>query len=67
MGTSQESNYLNTEQAFFVYDLLGKEVLHEKINRAQITITRNNLPNGIFLYQLKKNGLKTATGKIIIQ
>lgn len=50
-----------------VYDMRGQEIKEVKsIFRKQITINRNNLPSGIYIYRLIQDNKMIATGKLII-
>lgn len=56
----------NTE--LIVYDLLSRQQFKKKYNRMEsIKVARNNLPTGIYFYQLVSENKVIATGKIIAE
>jgi len=51
-----------------VYDMMGREVLQQKTTHKQhITIKRNNLTPGIYVFRLMDEKQQLATGKLIIK
>jgi hypothetical protein len=50
-----------------LYDVLGRSVLSLAVHAAKTTINRNNLPTGMYFYQVKADSRILATGKLIIQ
>ena len=56
----------NEEQEFVLYDLLGKEVLKRKLEKQETLINRENLQNGMYIYQIKNNDAIIASGKISV-
>ncbi|MCP4437851.1 MAG: T9SS type A sorting domain-containing protein [Aureispira sp.] len=50
-----------------IYDITGKEVMQYQTTENSILIQRNQLPQGIYIYQLKGNQQLIHTGKLIIQ
>lgn len=50
-----------------IYDVLGQEVLKQKIVNQKMQIKRGNLPSGIYFYQLKNEKGILANGKLIMQ
>ncbi|MDO9184366.1 MAG: T9SS type A sorting domain-containing protein [Bacteroidia bacterium] len=56
----------NTE--LIIYDLLSRQQFKKNYNRMEsIKVVRNNLPNGIYFYQLVSENKVIATGKIIAE
>ena len=54
--------------SFAVYDLLGREVKKIKdIDKEQTTITRDNLPSGLYIYKIYSKKRIIYTGKLSIQ
>ena len=50
-----------------LYDVLGKEVKNiTNIKNENIQINRDNLPDGIYFYQVRNNNNTIATGKIVL-
>lgn len=50
-----------------IYDLFGREVSKYEIRNQKTEISRNNLPGGMYLYQLKDNKQSISSGKLIVQ
>lgn len=50
-----------------VIDVLGKVVLSETSTDNSITINRNNLPAGVYMYELRQKGALLGSGKMIAQ
>jgi len=51
-----------------VYDMMGREVLQQKAQHQQhITMKRNNLTPGVYVFRLMDEKQQLATGKLIIQ
>ena len=48
-----------------VYDLMGRLVRTEKHRSSKFEVYRNNLPAGMYTFQLVTNGQTLATGKLI--
>ncbi len=49
-----------------LYDLFGKKVLERKIEDSTI-LSRENLQNGLYIYQIKNKHQTVQTGKLILQ
>lgn len=50
-----------------LYDVLGKEVKNiMNIKNENVQINRDNLPDGIYFYQVRNNDNTIATGKIVL-
>jgi len=57
--------YLNA--SFYLYDVLGREVKRiENIKTNKVKIARDNLPDGLYIYELKNGEEIIGTGKLII-
>ena len=51
-----------------LYDMMGREVLQQKATHQQhITIKRNNLTPGVYVFRLMDEKQQLATGKLVIQ
>ena len=51
-----------------VYDMIGREVLQQQSTHQQhITMKRNKLPPGIYVFRLMDEKQQLATGKLVIQ
>lgn len=51
-----------------IYDLLGKKVAEiSSVNQNIISIDRNNLESGIYIYTITKQGNLISKGKIIAE
>ena len=50
-----------------LYDLLGKEIKKYEINKATTEISREDLPNGIYFYQVTNSKGMIDSGKLILQ
>ncbi len=53
----------NKTAIFSLYNISGKKVLSKRANAAQTTITTECLPNGLYIYELRKNGEVLDRGK----
>lgn len=49
-----------------IYDVLGKEIKHEKLSENK-TIIRHDLRSGVYFYSIFTDSEKTQSGKIIVQ
>jgi hypothetical protein len=55
------------EIELIIYDVFGREIKSQKCNRtSEITINRELLANGIYLYKLKQSNIIVATGKFVV-
>lgn len=52
---------------FKVYNALGKKLRHETYQSNSFTFNRNDLPAGIYFYQLLAQGKMISNGKVIVQ
>ena len=50
-----------------IYNLLGKIITREKIQSVKHVLSKNNIVDGIYFYELEKNNKKIKTGKIIFK
>jgi hypothetical protein len=58
---------VNGNVSLAMYDVLGKEVKNiMNIKNENVLINRDNLPDGIYFYQVKNNDSTIATGKIVL-
>src|SRR5690625_662774 len=48
-----------------IYDLSGKILLSQEINEAEKRVNLSRLGEGIYLYQLRQQGQKVKTGKLV--
>ncbi len=54
--------------SFAIYNLLGREVkIVKSIENQQVTITRDNLPSGLYIYKIYSKKRIIYTGKLSIQ
>ena len=49
----------------FLYSVVGRLELNEKVTKDSYTLTTNELPSGIYLYQINLANKETVSGKII--
>lgn len=57
-----------TDLMFLLYNLIGEEVYKTEISNNETVISRNGLPNGMYLYIIKSNSQENlATGKLIFK
>ncbi len=50
-----------------IFDLFGKEVKQYEISSSKTEISRDNLPSGMYFYQVKNKNQFISSGKLIIQ
>jgi hypothetical protein len=60
-------NHISRKYELKLYDLFGREVRKCEIKNQKTEISRGDLPEGIYLYQVKDNNQIIASGKLIIQ
>lgn len=65
--TLQLDNFQGEHYDLTICDLFGREVRRIEITSRETEITTENLPAGIYLYQLKNDFQNTGTGKLVIQ
>jgi len=58
---------VNEQTNLVIFNVFGKKVQEIQIVGSKTTLNRNNLPNGIYLYQLKDQETTIGIGKIVIQ
>lgn len=57
-----------TAQTYFqLYDALGRQVKHEEITSTITTIHRDNLPGGIYFWQLQAGNKILDSGKLVME
>ena len=52
---------------FQLYDALGRQVKREEIISTNTTINRNNLPSGIYFWQLEQANKILERGKVVVE
>ncbi len=60
-------NNNSSEYVFTLYSIAGKKVLSKQVNAAQTTIKTQYLPTGMYVYELRKNGMVFNRGKWVKQ
>ena len=65
--TLEITNWQNQNYDLKIYDLFGREVRKSQIKNQKTEISRNNLPAGMYFYQVKDNKRFISTGKLIVQ
>lgn len=65
--TLQLSSSPVTETYLLLYDALGREVKRELITTQLTTLNRNQLPAGIYYWQLQSGGVVAGRGKIVLE
>lgn len=65
--TIQLSTPPPTQTYFQLYDALGKEVKREEIISETTTMPRNNLPSGIYFWQLQQGNKILDRGKVVME
>ncbi len=63
--TFQLSSSPSSETLFLLYDALGREVKREAVTSQTTTLNRNNLPAGIYYWQLQSGGAAVGKGKVV--
>ena len=57
-----------TGAAFYLYDVLGKQVkVISNIHSYEIKLERNNLPSGLYFYRFVNNNKQLSSGKLILE
>ncbi len=56
---------MTEDYTFVLFNIVGKEVYRTKINSNTMTLDRNNLPTGLYIYLLTGNEVK-INGKLVI-
>jgi hypothetical protein len=57
----------NQKYILTIFDLFGSEIMKYEIQNQKTEISRKDLPNGIYFYQVKDNKNNISTGKLILQ
>ncbi|MEO1438306.1 MAG: T9SS type A sorting domain-containing protein, partial [Bacteroidota bacterium] len=57
--------YTNLE--FWVYDALGQRVDFKRFTGNQLDYQHNHLPKGLYLYEIRSNGQRLRSGKLVVQ
>lgn len=65
--TLQLSTAPNTPTYFQLYDAIGRQVRQEEIIAASTTLNRNNLPKGIYFWQLLSEHKVLQRGKLVME
>jgi N-acetylneuraminic acid mutarotase len=50
-----------------LFDVSGNEVVNKTFSGNKVQLERNDLPAGIYFYGVNENGLKIASGKIVVE
>jgi len=59
--------WINQEYELKIYDLFGREVRKSKIPNQKSQISKEDLPCGMYLFQVNENKQLISSGKLIIQ
>ncbi|MFN8322182.1 MAG: T9SS type A sorting domain-containing protein [Chitinophagales bacterium] len=65
--TLQLSTAPNTPTYFQLYDAMGRQVRQEEITATSTTLNRNNLPKGIYFWQLLTRQNVLQRGKLVME
>lgn len=59
---------IDSKRSFSLYDLVGKEVAHEKFSsgKSELVFHKGQLKSGVYLYQVRDNGVSVGNGKLIL-
>ncbi|MEM6725590.1 MAG: T9SS type A sorting domain-containing protein [Bacteroidota bacterium] len=57
--------YNNLE--FWVYDALGQRVDFKRFTGNQLDYQQNHLPEGVYVYEIRANGERLQSGKLVVQ
>ncbi len=60
-------SWKNQKYILTIFDMFGREITRYEIHNHKTEISRNDLPNGMYFYQVKDNKNIISTGKLIIQ
>ncbi|MEM6725232.1 MAG: T9SS type A sorting domain-containing protein, partial [Bacteroidota bacterium] len=52
---------------FWVYDALGKRVDFKQFTGNQLDYQQNHLPEGVYVYEIRSNGQRLQSGKLVVQ
>jgi len=50
-----------------LYDMMGRQILQQHTHQQHITLHKNNLPPGIYVFRLRDEKQQLATGKLIVK
>ncbi len=50
-----------------IFDLPGKSIHHQESAEPKFLLRKNELPAGIYLFQIKQDGVLLGTGKLVVQ
>lgn len=50
-----------------IFNMLGEKIISQAFSNEQFTISFNSIPSGIYLYEIRTNGVVIASGKLIAQ
>jgi len=48
-----------------IYNILGEEVINTRLTKDITTLKTNNLPSGIYMYEVNNNNKTIQTGKLL--
>ncbi|MEO1437942.1 MAG: T9SS type A sorting domain-containing protein [Bacteroidota bacterium] len=57
--------YTNLE--FWVYDALGQRVDVQRFMGNQLDYQQSHLPKGLYVYEIRSNGQRLQSGKLMVQ
>ena len=60
-------SFTNTESQFTMIDAFGRIVMKRNVKASSIIITNENMPSGIYFFELKNAIGKRSTGKFIVE
>jgi carboxypeptidase T len=60
-----ENKSKNTPTKLIVTDILGKEIVREVVENQQITLNTEGWQNGVYFYQIERNGLRSRAKKMV--
>jgi hypothetical protein len=66
LSTELEMQNNTKECEFVLFDSYCKLVKEQKIISEKTTISRNDLPNGLYFYQLRQDNVLISSGKLVI-
>ncbi len=57
-----------SERSFSLYDLVGKEVARENFpsGKSELVFSKGDLKSGVYLYEVRENGISVGNGKLIL-
>ncbi|MEM6723653.1 MAG: T9SS type A sorting domain-containing protein, partial [Bacteroidota bacterium] len=56
-----------TDMEFWVYDALGKRVDFRNFAGNQLDYQQHHLPEGVYIYEIRSNGQRLQSGKLVVQ